>query len=65
MAATVRSVMVQVEGIKWTRGRSKLTWVEIVRKDLSAYDLVEDVALDRVHGGTSFIYPTPSSWNKV
>lgn len=35
-----------------TTGKLKLTWVEVVSKDLGACDLMADMALDRVDGGT-------------
>lgn len=37
-----RSEVVQVEGIKRKRGRPKLTWIVVVRKDMSACALIED-----------------------
>lgn len=42
------SEMVQVEGIKSTRGRPKLNQIEIVRKDVSVCDLTTNIDLDRV-----------------
>lgn len=44
----VRSEMMQAEGVKRTRGQSKLAWVAIERKDMGACDLMTDTALDRV-----------------
>lgn len=40
--------MVHVECVKIKRGRSKLTWLEVLKKDVVVYDLMEDMALDRV-----------------
>lgn len=37
-----------VEGMKRTKGRPKLTWAEVVRKDMGACNLTADMALDRV-----------------
>lgn len=37
-----------VKDIKKTKGRPKTTWVETVRKYVSAYDLAEDVTLDKM-----------------
>lgn len=30
------------------KGKSKMTWVGVVREDMSAYDLMKDLALHRV-----------------
>lgn len=40
--------MVQVECSERTMGRLKEDVVEVVRKDMADYDLMEDMALDRV-----------------
>lgn len=48
MTALVRSYVMQIEGSKRTKGRPNRTWVTVVRKDLRAYDLKEDMPLDRV-----------------
>lgn len=48
MRALVRSGMVQVESVERKRGRSKLTWVEVLRKNKSAHALMADVALERL-----------------
>lgn len=46
MTARPRSEMVQVEDVKAIkdRGRPKMSWVVVVRIDISAYDLMEDNA---------------------
>lgn len=46
--ALIRTGMVDVGGFKWTRGRLERTWIKVIRKDMRAYDLIKDVALDRV-----------------
>lgn len=40
-----KSMMVQVEGVKRVRRRPKLTWLEVVRKDMGACD---NMAVDSV-----------------
>ncbi len=48
MTAPVRrSETMQVEGARRTRGRPKLTWVEVVRRDMAACNLTADMALNR------------------
>ena len=42
-----RSETIQVEGAKRTRGRPKLTWVEVVKRDMAACNLTVDRALNR------------------
>ena len=46
-AAVRRSETMQVEGARRTRGRPKLTWVEVVRRDMAACNLTTDMALNR------------------
>ena len=47
MTAPVRqSETVQVEGAK-SRGRPKLTWVEVVKRDMAARNLTADKTLNR------------------
>ena len=38
---------IQVEGARRTRGRPKLTWVEVVKRDMAACNLTADKALNR------------------
>lgn len=40
--------MVHVEGVKRSKGTQKMIWVKAVRSDMSAYNLMEYIALDRV-----------------
>ena len=48
MIAPVRwSETIQVEGARRTRGRPKLTWVEVVKRDMAACNLTRDKALNR------------------
>lgn len=47
-AMPLRSEMMQVEGSDRTRGRSILTWVEVVQRKMMACDLMADMALARV-----------------
>ncbi len=42
-----RSETMQVEGAQRTRGRPKLTWVEVVRRDMVPCNLMTDMALNR------------------
>ena len=47
MIAPVRwSEAIQVEGAR-TRGRPKLTWVEVVRRDIATCNLMADMTLNR------------------
>lgn len=49
MTAPVRmSETMQVEGARRTRGRPKLTWDEVVRRDMAACNLMAYMALNRV-----------------
>jgi len=49
MTAPVRkSETMQVDGARRTRGRPKLTWVEVVRRDMVACNLTANMALNRV-----------------
>ncbi|KAL4180956.1 hypothetical protein AMTRI_Chr12g234930 [Amborella trichopoda] len=50
--------LVQVEGLKMTRGRLKRTWLEVVRKDTGTYDLTEDMTFNRAEWRT-MIYVAP------
>lgn len=55
MTAPMRSRdMMQVEGVKRTKERPKVTWVEGIRSDMSAFDLTEDITLEW-NGGTGFV----------
>ena len=48
MTAPVRrSETIQVEGARRTRGRPKLTWVEVVKRDMATCNLTADKALNR------------------
>ena len=48
MTAPVRrSETIQIEGARRTRGRPKLTWVEVVKRDMAACNLTADKALNR------------------
>ena len=48
MTAPVRrSETIQVEGARRNRGRPKLTWVEVVKRDMAACNLIADKALNR------------------
>ena len=48
MTAPVRqSETIQVKGARRTRGRPKLTWVEIVRRDMAVCNLTTNMALNR------------------
>ena len=48
MTAPVRrSETIQVEGARRNRGRPKLTWVEVVKRDMAACNLTADKALNR------------------
>lgn len=49
----------QVEGIKRTRGSPKMTRVEVLGKDVSAYDLMKDMPLDRVVWKNKFFVADP------
>ena len=50
MIALVRqSETIQVEGATRTRGRPKLTWVEVVRKDMTIYNLTADMTLNKAN----------------
>lgn len=42
-----RSETIQVEGVRKTRRTPKLTWVEVVRRDMAASNLTADMALNR------------------
>ena len=42
-----RSETIQVECARKTRGRPKLTWVEVVKRDMAACNLTADKALNR------------------
>lgn len=48
MIALVRSKTIHVEGARRTRGRTKLTWVEVIRRDVAVCNLIVDIALNRV-----------------
>lgn len=37
----------QVEGARRTKGKPKLTWVEVVRRDMTTCNLTTDMALNR------------------
>lgn len=41
------SVTMQVEGTRRTKGRSKLIWTEIIRRDMTACNLMAYMALNR------------------
>ena len=44
----VRSeVLKRVDKVKRVRGRPKLTWDELVKRDLKDWDISEELALDR------------------
>lgn len=45
---------IQVESAKKTRGRPKLTWVELIRKDMATSDLRADITMER-NGVTGFM----------
>lgn len=45
-----------IEGVKRTRGRAILSWVEVVRNDMGACDLM---ALDRVQWRNGIILAKP------
>ena len=48
MTAPVRrSETIQVEGARRNRGRPKLTWVEVVKRDMASCNLTADKALNR------------------
>ena len=47
MTAPVRrSETIQVEGARRNKGRPKLTWVEVVKRDMAACNLTADKALN-------------------
>jgi hypothetical protein len=47
---------------KRKRGRSKLTWEEIVKGDLKGYDIPKDLALNRSAWKQLFMCPNINSW---
>lgn len=54
--------MVQVEGVIRTRGRPKMTWIDVEGKCTGVYNFTEDIALNRVEWQKR-IHVTLSSWD--
>lgn len=44
----MRSELMQVEGARGTRGKPRLTWVKVVRRDMTSCNLMADMSLNRV-----------------
>jgi hypothetical protein len=40
-------ILERVDNIKRSRGRPKLTWDELVKKDLNDWNIFKDIVLDR------------------
>lgn len=43
-----RNVLVRVEVARRTRGTPKMIWIEVVRKEINAYGITENMSLSRV-----------------
>ena len=58
--APVRSgVLKRVDEVKRGRGRPKLTWDELVKRDLKDWDISEELALDRSAWRLAINVPEP------
>ena len=52
-------VLKRVDKVKRVRGRPKLTWDELVKRDLKDWDIFEELALDRSAWRLAINVPEP------
>ena len=55
-------VLERVDNIKRGRGRPKLTWDELVKRDLKDWNISKEIALDRSAWRLAINVPEPSTY---
>ena len=59
MAPVRNGVLERVDNVKRGRGRSKLTWDELVKRDLKDWNISKEIALDRSAWRLAINVPEP------
>ncbi|KAL4179182.1 hypothetical protein AMTRI_Chr13g118790 [Amborella trichopoda] len=55
-----RCELVQVEGLKRARGRPKRMWLEVFRKDMATYGVIENTAFNGARWRTRILVTNPN-----